>query len=915
MIGAESQVLYSEQQEILFRELYRLIDSTSGLDFTIDKLEQSSLFYAGMIQPPITDSERLDVVRDLIYSTERIVIADPGAAIKEPFQSWIDECRAETDLDQWKAYRTLLRERGWGLELLKNLDIESDNIIDLMGDPNSSAGWRRKGLMIGEVQSGKTANYIAVANKAIDYGYKLIIIFGGHTEELRRQTQARIDTDLVGRNSEFLSYAVDKRSVGEQYVVGVRKIDKGLGAISFTGVQDDFNASRATDDRWSPGATPTIAVVKKNLKIIENLNAFLKTMGGSDGAFDFPILIIDDEADWGTINTKSEEDPTAISHALAQLLERSTKSCYLAITATPFANILIDAEREQELFPKDFIVALKSPSNYRGVEAFVGSREDHILNDVGDCLDVLPYTHKISHPFHEAPESLKDAICTFIVSTAIRRVRLKNTAPSSMLINISRFNAVQERISDAVRRYVDELADAALVELNQDRNQYRSEELMRLRKVLDVVLKQGEGQWPIIRKEVASILEDMRVELMNVRTIKKRSKTLSQMPKGTREAYLSLPTIFVGGNILSRGLTLEGLITSYFVRKTAAADTLLQTGRWFGYRPGYEDLVRVWMSEESEGRFDYVAELSHEIREQVHRMGAIGMTPSQFGLRMQRHPESFLVTAANKSKASEVRLSVSLPGNTRESHTLSSNIEDVERNRNAARTLWENIRDGYERDDNGNDDLIFRGVDRAVIEDFFDEFSGHKGEPFFGASAESNCQFSEAIPGLVRGECWDVAFISGRSKTDFNLDAKTEIQCSVRNRFVFQPSFAAVQYSRKRVASGTDLRNVAPVEKILQFGGREKITETAICQVLDRPILMVYLTAQEDVDVQKDETQNPDFRHLNPLVAVKVALPGFSDISEELDYYRNNPKKFVVNSVWLKNEFEVEEFEELEDED
>lgn len=910
--------LIDGEKKKLLDMLNSIILNDDAISF--DSLEETARGIATILAKNLTPSDIDDVIRQITELRKVVLDIGDGVVDGTTFTAWLDERKLQTEGRRWEAYRGLLVNREWSPNVISQLDRQTDKIVELMGDPLKAGDWNRRGLAIGEVQSGKTATYVGLLNKAIDYGYKIIIIIGGHTEDLRRQTQRRIDTDLTGIDS---SYILD--NVSEK----VRQMRVGVGRNTtfqtnvLTTTRTDFRAANKNAGVVALGGdnAPTVFVVKKNAKVLSNLTAYL-TGQAQNGKLSDPLVVIDDEADWASVNTKSEDDVAAVNKAIRKLLGASRRNTYLGITATPFANILIDDELEKDLFPRDYIQALESPSNYHGIETFFGStnpQDSPIRTEVNDCLAILPFNHKRTLEVDDLPKSMLDAIAAFFLGTGIRRLRSGEARPASMMINVSRFNDVQQRVAQLVEDLVQDTKTAVLAEFGLPEGiAIDSPATARLREVFDQEYADTES-WAAVRRELLNIAAEVRVDLVNSQTMSRRNKRMNEMSRDERDKEDLQPRIFVGGDVLARGLTLEGLQVSYFVRRAGAADTLLQMGRWFGYRPGYGDLVRVWMDADVVDLFRYVAEVSGDLRSSLKQMNALNMTPSQFGLKMRRHPEAFLITAANKQKhGQDVPGDVSIHGVKFESYALSNTPDDRKRNLDAANELAAAITAFGEpaRDrPNGN---VWTKVPAELVQRFFNKFRGHDSEIFFGrASANRQAQLSAYLPDALNGDFWDVGFVSG-SGDPVAVSESLTIKSSIRNRMKPSPPGSLVTLGNRRVAAGNDLKNSLPKEKVDQLEtalkAGEKLSEPVLIRKLvNRPLLLVFAlttrpgsTEPPALDVSKDD----------PFIAVLLAFPAL-DLDAEIAALTRKPARFIANTVFVRAHLglPVEEDENEDEED
>ena len=277
--------------------------------------------------------------------------------------------RREVTWTYSEGYEEYLKWEKWPPTVVQSLSDVCKKILGHLQDPVSEGCWDRRGLVIGPVQSGKTANYIGLVARAADAGYKFIIVIAGIHNNLRKQTQERIDAGFVGRSSD----------PNGREIIGVGRIVTDYPyPATLTNIYKDFNTQTAAQSGWSINdfSKPIVLVIKKNVSTLKSLQQWLQELNAKDGGkiSDVPMLMIDDEADNASINTNREDvDPTRTNTMLRKILSMFDKSCYVGYTATPFANIFInpeayDAEAKEELFPRDFIYCLDAPTTYFGPE-------------------------------------------------------------------------------------------------------------------------------------------------------------------------------------------------------------------------------------------------------------------------------------------------------------------------------------------------------------------------------------------------------------------------------------------------------------------------------------------------------------------------------------------------------------------
>lgn len=575
-------------------------------------------------------------------------------------KKWPDTVKSSVDWFFWSRYEKYLRiDKKFSPALTAALNTTSDKILELTGEPNSAENFSRRGLIIGEVQSGKTANYTALCAKAADVGYKVIIVLTGMLEDLRRQTQARLDLEFAGRESQIFLPKVSNAIKNNP--VGVARYGRGKSIPQFTSIISDFRATTLDALRLDLKdlSGTVLFVVKKNKRILENLNTWLKNSVefGAD-KLKHSLLLIDDEADNASINTKKNyhAEQTAINAVIRKILNSFDKTTYIGVTATPFANIFINPFNEQgmlndDLFPRDFIFALDVPDNYIGAQKIFGGDYKNFVvtiepDDLPDVEEIFPKRHDKYLRVNELPESLCAAMNYFLLVNAIRDLRGELKSHRSMLIHVSRFTAVHDQIYNLVNAHLQEILNdlrgySALPAAVAEKN---SKHIAALHATFDKFRLEascGVSWEKILHEHLRRAVEPVKVGLRN--STKKNSFSYEQHPDGLR-------VIAIGGNSFSRGLTLEGLCVTYFYRNSQNYDTLMQMGRWFGYRPHYGDLCRLWTTQEIVDWYGFIADVSDELKREIALMATLGKTPKDFALRVRRHPDTLEITAQNKMR-------------------------------------------------------------------------------------------------------------------------------------------------------------------------------------------------------------------------------------------------------------------------
>ncbi len=628
-------------------------------------------------QNPAVDIDIEALIRELESNLN--VVVGPSSTLTDDDTDhipWLADRRASIEWDFTKRYQRFLKERkGWALPTLQRSNGLTDRILDLIEDPRRPESWDRRGMAVGEVQSGKTSNYIELICKAADAGYKFIVVLTGTTNSLRAQTQLRFDEGFLGWDTR-LNLALDttNKRVGVGTLVGERL----LRAIPSTNAEEtgDFNLRVANQFNVRLGGDPVIMVIKKNGSVLRNLTRWarsLSTLNPDEVIPDTPVLVIDDEADFASVNTRpsspeDDEDPTVINGRIRELLNAFQQSVYIGYTATPFANIFIYPDHDEgshgrDLFPRDFLISLPVPSNHVGPTKVFGLPDETddvvqvpalpLVRVVNDHHDVIPNVHRRDWTVNELPDSLTTAIKAFILACAARAARGQIGQHNSMLIHVTRFVDVQRQVAELVGSELNDL---------QNRIRYGDGNSP------DHIIDQLRDMWQEDFIPCTQGAREMYPDLMNRSTDVTWEEVQSQLVESSQKIQLKvingaakdaldywdypdgLNAIAIGGDKLSRGLTLEGLSVSYYLRASRMYDTLLQMGRWFGYRPGYVDLCRLYTTDELREFYSHITMATDELRQEFDLMAERGMTPREFGLRVRSHPSGLVITAANKMR-------------------------------------------------------------------------------------------------------------------------------------------------------------------------------------------------------------------------------------------------------------------------
>lgn len=607
------------------------------------------------------------------------ISAEKGSALDDPHEdhiAWLPDKRAKIEWRFWSRYVTYM-ERDFGMppEVMNNLHELTDMVLERLEDPTRPGKWDRRGMVVGSVQSGKTANYIGLINKALDAGYKLIVVLAGLHNNLRSQTQLRVDEGVLGKDT-----SKNRKLDQSEWTLGVGKIPGEvlhIDSLTSSEEEGDFKAKIANTITMTLGNKPLVLVIKKNnrgsliplLKWVRHVAGKTDNITGKKVIREVPLLLIDDEADNASINVKDkkglpdqEESVSAINGTIRELLDAFEQAAYVGYTATPFANIFINpgaatAKHGRDIFPRSFIINVKAPTNYVGPAKVFGLDGDTdagieahdglpIVRSLDDYAEIFPPGHKKDLTPTDLPKSLKYAIRCFILSCAARRARGQGKKHSSMLIHVTRFIEVQNKVARLVK---DELLNLQRRIQNGDgqRKPTLVEELEQLwkEKFEPISKSMGADAGPVV--SWTQVLEELDAAALKIHVMPINGHSVEALDYKEHEAE-GRSVIAIGGDKLSRGLTLEGLSISYFLRTSKMYDTLMQMGRWFGYRPGYLDLCRLFTTPILVRWYRHIALAETELRREFDYMVRAKLSPEKYGLRVRTHPDGMMVTAMNK---------------------------------------------------------------------------------------------------------------------------------------------------------------------------------------------------------------------------------------------------------------------------
>lgn len=851
---------------------------------------------------------------------------------------WLKEFKAERQSEWlfWTRYKRYLAEqKHFAPEVISQLDDLTDRILDKLFNPQrDDVIINKKGLVVGQVQSGKTANYTGLICKAADAGFNLIIILAGIHNNLRSQTQTRIDEGFLGFDTQNTRAYDMNRTIR----IGVGLIPGFDNAIanSYTTSTErgDFTKQAANTAGFNfNNPQPIILVIKKNVSVLKRLYSWLKSQSTHDIIANKSLLLIDDEADNASINTSRDgDDPTAINKNICKIIKLFNRSAYVGYTATPFANIFIPLDKD-DLFPKDFIINLPAPDNYIGPEKVFGTsanpdgNEDllPIVFPVTDSDTFVPAGHKRDDPkptIDDIPESLKTAIKCFIITCAIRIARGQENKHNSMLIHVSRFQAWQNHLKIIIDRlfkyYKSEIEanDPTIMEefrqiFEEDTPNYRSY-CSITREIMDSpVLSRVDNRmrlhtWNEIKPLLYRAVQ--KIEVKSINGTSGDSLTYYENEKN------GISVIAIGGDKLSRGLTLEGLSVSYFLRASKMYDTLMQMGRWFGYRPGYVDLCRLFTSNELNEWYRHITLASDELREEFRYLAESGGTPENYALKVRTHPGQLQITSISKMRHTR-NIQVSWAGRLVETYQLLQN--SISKRNNLAVT--DSLLSELGTPDIIKSDYLWTGVSSDIICDYLSRFQ--LPESLTKVNLDLICDYIRELNEVGELISWNIALMS--KNVDQNTCVHTfsngvQVGCFIRrqakdaqnsktyyirkNHIVGNPtdefidlpadmlSDALDETRDRKFKAGEEWKHDYPSPQLVRQEFRSKQT----------PLLMIYPLNPAFSNVSGLTDTTTDTKNDEPFIGFAIAFP-HSDTNKAVSYVANQVTDFAITEENFDN--------------
>lgn len=798
----------------------------------------------------------------------------------------------------WPALRSYFaNQKRWSEGAIASIDATSNEVVSLLSNPADSS-FRCRGLVVGYVQSGKTANMTAVIAKAVDAGYNLVIVLAGVTNKLRSQTQRRLEADVIERYPQHW--------------------------LRYTRSDEDGDFVIPRNDRFTKSGRdhPQIIVMKKIVSRLADLLQTIRNTAAVPAILNsIRALIIDDECDQASVNANEDDDPAKTNKLIREIINSLPAVSYVGYTATPFANVFINPfPRNQEslddLYPEDFITALPRPAGYFGTREVFGYPPDDASDETGpaagrDMVRVIPDKEPNDEVSLLRPPrgqgaadfsprvtaSLEKAILWFLISCAIRRWRGQGGEHMTMLVHVSQ----------AIKQH--ELMDAAIKEWFELNKEFLRAGAGSVWKELLSVWHEETSAVPldghpdpsglslsVLHPYLIEALDALEIVIENSTSLE-RLNYEGEVDEDGKWRYIPRTYIVIGGSVLARGLTLEGLAVSFFLRTTVQYDSLLQMGRWFGYRGGYSDLPRLWASEDLISSFRALAQIEEEIREEIRIYKDRQATPKDFAVRVRAIP-GMAITSAGKMRHAH-RTNISYQG--RHIQTIRFDHRDLSQARRNWEAAGQLIRDARKSAEESVGPTLMRGVPLSVIRRFLTEYeiSNHhvdlRKDLLLAYIDKSSSLLLDWNLGLILPE--KSGLVTGQELGDLGF-----VSANRRSRLQSPDTFADIKALMSKSDILVDVEGTGGLK-----GGSWREFKSRRPQ--NRPLLLIYPIHAKSEPTPRNS--GPDSRRVAleavmDLIGIGIVFPGSEDLAG--DFYS------VELEVPAPEEFGVGELSEVHDE-
>ena len=852
----------------------------------------------GMKEKILEDPEIPEDLRERLWSfIHGDLGVDPSTLPSEASEWYKDK---ETD-SNWMRYCDLLDRKKWPDKVCQSIEKSTRKTMNFLFNPKSSEVDSKYGLIVGHVQSGKTANYTGLIARAADSGYNVIVVLAGLHNNLRKQTQIRLERELMGKDRTGL------------HVNPPNEYDW----VKITTQEDDFQ--QLPDSGFLSGNNPVIAIVKKNVSPLTKLYEMFKDFS-EEKRCKLNFLMIDDESDHATINTKKKDfdyeweeddfdwdeeeeeqeisDATVINTRLRQIIGLFPRSAYIGYTATPFANVLINPEEEHEslgktLYPRDFILALPKPDGHMGLNELFPDSPDMdqtyasqtwiVPND--EANELRSYENEENYiPDFDVPESLEISIIDFFLSGAARLCRGEENFHHSMLIHTRHTISNQSPIALKVESLTNYWNHHILNEYSLEGKKIREKIQERWESNFAIHPLTNET-WGDIEFNLMRFIHD-GYRVMEINSKSEHSLNYDDHSNG-------LKVIAVGGNRLSRGLTLEGLCSTFFIRESKMYDTLTQMGRWFGFRPGYADLVRLHITSTLLEWFTWLTSVEREIRADIERYSDTGLRPDALGVRILKHHKMLPTSRGKMRFAKSFTPSLGASSPRTKKFPLNNHQALIQNLQNTAMFL-SNLGEPEEN----SAGLIWRDVDPDLVISMLQGFTTHEDDDAFN----KNDIINHINHRVVKGELssWSIGLINNtqvdkiKPFSEFGYDY--EFGLSTRSRLRGRDSIGELM---QPIHFAMDLPG-----NLDKYRDGVSFSYSKMYQARDanNPLMLIYtINKDSEVSSQSKQAREKLFRDdqkKEHVIGLAIAFPETNETAEE----RSQSARDFWASAFLPNE-------------
>tara|TARA_Y100001970_G_scaffold292614_1_gene434675 strand:+ start:3366 stop:6230 length:2865 start_codon:yes stop_codon:yes gene_type:complete len=942
----------------VYRTSLRKLKSQKNKNYKLEDVKEIVRITIDYLEIKLDDFSDFDICCQKLL--DNLIITTEDSAIINDDSDHIDWYDTNIDRPYWETHREWLLN-DYPIEVVNTIDRTTDEILKKIENPNRLGSWDRRGLVVGSVQSGKTGHFIALINKAVDAGYKRIIVLSGLTNDLRMQTNQRLDEGFFGYNTEFLQD--DRSKIGDMsrrdlLDLGlIRGGQSNLRPITLTnsGIKGDLSSVVARQGNVMNVDHPMLFCVKKNKTSLQNILQLFLTLNQiefNQNPFKIidekkppylknsPILIIDDEVDQASVDTGNqifdsndnpdpEYNPKTINRLIRQILNIHSKKIYIGYTATPISNIFIHdnastPEFGEDLFPKSFIYDLPLPSNYFGIDKmfpilengdvdykFIKLIQDHCLEPNNlICTDGwIPPKHNKEHiPLYNneniISDSLREAIYSFLIVSTLRNLRGGKADHKSMLIHVSKYILVNKQIFRQVSKEMDMIRSI----FKNPGDPSHSVAIFKFKILYDQLRKTGMDneisfEELLVHKDGLSNVANEASK--NIKNLSGDSDDILDYKRYKAIEQKGIITIIIGGDRLSRGITLEGLSTSYFLRSSRMYDTLMQMGRWFGYRDGYEDLIRLYTTVELSENFEHISKAMDELRIEFRAMANYGKTPMDFGLKVKSHP--YLMVTSNVKRRHGTEISLNFIDHS--AQTVSFDLNKLNSNLLTTNKLIDSINEPDEYDHikrenlfNAKNSYLWKNIESTKIINFFEDYSTHKDSITVNTDLLAN--FIKKMNNHGELMNWTVSLMgTGNSNYIYNFLGKYKVELLKRAPRILEDNKFSIGALSDPTHEAIDL-NADQIKEVINISEQNKYLRSACRKFRDKKnglliLYPVYTCYKKDDynNLKKGLDADINFDGI-PTIGFAVSFPSSSNVAPE-----DANVKYVVNNIYYNDEY------------